>query len=112
MILMALYTPTILLMTPFWVDTLDFWFLFFTYVVPIIPFALVFDGVISALRTRAPDEILQLICGKPATFGNSNQRTIYRYPYGEWRLKTGSRMHSWPVGYMNWFVGKKIVENS
>jgi hypothetical protein len=43
------------LITPFY-----FWrspgHLFFTYIIPIIPFVLVFDGYVSSLRTRTAEE--------------------------------------------------------
>lgn len=84
--------------------------LFFTYLVPIIPFALVFDGVISALRTRTGDEVLQLIYGPHVTFNREQEdgeSSYSTYSHGSWTFKAGSKMYSWPVGYMNWVIGEK-----
>jgi hypothetical protein len=82
-----------LLVSPFY-----FWrtpgHLFFTYVVPIIPFVLVFDGYISSLRTRTAEEIQVLMkeCGASAD---------------GWTVKSGSAVHTWPTGYMNYFIAVK-----
>ena len=68
--------------------------LFFTYIIPIIPFVLVFDGYISSLRTRTSDEIQALMkeCGA-STDG--------------WTVKSGSAVHTWPTGYMSYVIGIK-----
>lgn len=100
---MALYLPTILLMTPFWAPA-DLGLFFFTYVVPIVPFALVFDGVVSALRTRTFEEVLRLIDD------NDTRRNGYGKDGNvdnDWVFEAGWKMHTWPIGYMNWIVGKR-----
>ncbi|GKT94111.1 hypothetical protein Ct61P_11961 [Colletotrichum tofieldiae] len=65
--------------------------LIFTY---LIPFCL-FDGYISALRTRTPDEVEALMksCGA-RTDG--------------WEFKSGSEPHMPPFGHVNWIVAEKI----
>lgn len=82
--------PLLLLITPFY-----YWrspgHLFFTYVVPIIPFVLVFDGYVSSLRTRTPKELLALMEGMEEVEG--------------WRFRSGSELHTWPTGEMTWFMG-------
>jgi len=66
----------------------------FTYVVPIIPFVLVFDGLISSLRTRTPDEVEVLLrsCGADAN---------------GWEVHSGRKLHLWPCAYINWVVCAK-----
>ncbi|KAM0277724.1 hypothetical protein ACHAQH_005585 [Verticillium albo-atrum] len=68
--------------------------LFFCWVVPVLPFVLVFDGLVSSVRTRSPDEVEALMrtCGADCE---------------EWEVKSGSDMHLWPVGYLNWIVATK-----
>ncbi|OLN95982.1 hypothetical protein CCHL11_07094 [Colletotrichum chlorophyti] len=69
--------------------------LIFTYLIPILPFVLVFDGYISALRTRTPAEVEALMksCGA-RTEG--------------WEFKSGRDLYMPPVGYVNWIVAEKI----
>ena len=92
LITISLIWPLMLLITPFY-----FWrspgHLFFTYVVPIIPFVLVFDGYVSSLRTRSTQEILRLMGNKGDVKG--------------WRFGSGSECHTYPTGEMTWFIGLK-----
>lgn len=82
-----------LLITPFY-----FWrspgHLFFTYIIPIIPFVLVFDGIISSLRTRSSEEVQALMkeCGASCD---------------SWTVMSGHEQHTWPTGYMTWVIGLK-----
>ncbi|EGY16283.1 hypothetical protein VD0002_g6023 [Verticillium dahliae] len=68
--------------------------LFFCWVVPVLPFVLVFDGLVSSVRTRTPDEVEALMrtCGADC---------------GAWEVRSGSEMHLWPVGYLHWIVATK-----
>jgi len=81
------------LITPFY-----FWrspgHLFFTYIIPIIPFVLVFDGYISSVRTRSSEEVQALMkeCGASCD---------------GWSVKNGQEQHTWPTGYMTWVIGVK-----
>ncbi|RDW85556.1 hypothetical protein BP5796_03881 [Coleophoma crateriformis] len=90
-ITMCLLGLLFFLITPFY-----FWrspgHLFFTYVIPIIPAVLVFDGYVSSLRTRSPEEIHALMekCG-----ASSNG----------WTIRSGHEQHTWPTGYMTWVIG-------
>ncbi|KAF4345961.1 hypothetical protein FBEOM_103 [Fusarium beomiforme] len=63
----------------------------FSCLIPILPFVLMFDGYISALRTRTPDEVEALLrsCGADTS---------------KWEVKSGSEMHLWPCGYVNWVI--------
>ncbi|KAG9231197.1 hypothetical protein BJ875DRAFT_127821 [Amylocarpus encephaloides] len=66
--------------------------LFFTYVIPVIPFVLVFDGYVSSLRTRSAEEVQVLMrdCGAST---------------GSWTVRSGEGQHTWPTGYMTWVIG-------
>jgi hypothetical protein len=70
--------------------------LFFTYIIPIIPFVLVFDGYVSSLRTRSPEEVQKLMkdCGADLD---------------GWTVKHGAEQHTWPTGYMTWLIGTKGI---
>lgn len=69
--------------------------LIFTWLMPIIPLVLVWDGWISALRTREPDEVEALLrsCGTDTS---------------EWEIKSGSDQHLWPIGYVDWIVCRPV----
>ncbi|KAI1326612.1 hypothetical protein F5Y16DRAFT_421737 [Xylariaceae sp. FL0255] len=69
--------------------------LFFVYIVPVIPFVIVFDGLVSSLRTRTPEEIEILLrtCGAGDT--------------SDWVVSSGSQTVLWPVGQLTWVVGTK-----
>jgi len=68
--------------------------LFFTYIIPILPFVIVFDGYISSLRTRSADEVQALMkeCGASCD---------------GWTVRSGQEQHTWPTGYMTWVIGVK-----
>ena len=82
-----------LAITPFY-----FWrspgHLFFTYIIPIIPLVLVWDGYISSLRTRSPEEVQALMdkCGASSA---------------GWTIQSGREQHTFPTGYMTWFIAVK-----
>ncbi|KAI1866850.1 uncharacterized protein JN550_007397 [Neoarthrinium moseri] len=88
-----LYGVFILLVAPFF-----YWWsptrLFFVYLCPIIPFVLVFDGLISSLRTRTPDEVEVLL----RTCGTNTD---------DWVIESGRERFLWPTGYLNWIVCTK-----
>jgi hypothetical protein len=81
------------LITPFY-----FWrspgHLFFTYIIPVLPFVLVVDGIVSSLRTRSAEEIQALM--KQCGAANDG-----------WTVKSGREMHTFPTGYMTWVIGIK-----
>ncbi|OTB11132.1 hypothetical protein K445DRAFT_322319 [Daldinia sp. EC12] len=68
--------------------------LFWVYVIPVVPFVLVFDGLISCLRTRTADEVEALLrtCG-----ANSDG----------WEVKSGKEQFLWPFGYLHWIICTK-----
>ncbi|KAI9151652.1 hypothetical protein HJFPF1_08861 [Paramyrothecium foliicola] len=65
--------------------------LIFSWFIPILPFVLVFDGYMSALRTRTADEVEALLrnCGADAN---------------DWVIQSGRQRHLWPCGYMNYII--------
>ena len=54
----------------------------------------VIDGYISSLRTRSPEEVHALMkkCGVLAD---------------GWTVKSGQEQHTFPTGYMTWFIAVK-----
>lgn len=69
----------------------------FTWLIPIIPPVLVFDGWVSSLRTREPDELEALFRGCGADTS-------------KWEMTSGREMHLWPIGYVNWTFCKPIEQ--
>jgi hypothetical protein len=63
MFLMLAFVPLfVLLVTPF-ARPLRWSHLFWTYVVPVLPFAILMDGVVSCLRTYSVVELRELSAG-------------------------------------------------
>ena len=63
MLAYMLATPLIVMLTMPFHRGLRLSKLFWTYVVPAIPLAVMFDGIVSCLRTYTPDELRQLVAG-------------------------------------------------
>ncbi|OBT86893.1 hypothetical protein VE02_03853 [Pseudogymnoascus sp. 03VT05] len=97
-------TPSSLLMITlmgflfFFITPFYFWrspgHLFFTYIIPIIPFVVVFDGYVSSLRTRTAGELQSLL----KTSGGDMDG---------WSIRSGRDMHTEPLGYVTWVIGVK-----
>ncbi|KAJ9615804.1 hypothetical protein H2200_001881 [Cladophialophora chaetospira] len=94
-ILVSLLWPLAMLITPYY-----FWHspghLFFTYLVPIVPFVWVYDGYISCLRTRTPDEVEALV-----------HRHVPAEKLASWKFQSGQVCHTTPIGYLNWIICQK-----
>lgn len=92
-ITVTLLWPLWMIMTPifFWNDP---WHLLFTYLIPIVPFVVVFDGYVSCLRVRTLEEVLDLVDGRNGIPG--------------WEIKSGWEMHTFGIGYMRWIIGTRI----
>ena len=84
---MFLWSLSSLLITPF-VRPFRWSRLIFTYLVPVIPFVLLFDGIVSCLRTYRPSELTELV-GKLSAAG-------YEWKTGECR---DSRFNA-PITYL------------
>ncbi|KAK4502820.1 hypothetical protein PRZ48_006246 [Zasmidium cellare] len=91
MFMVSMLGPVLWVITPwyFWRDPL---MLLLVYIFPVIPFIVVVDGIVSCLRTRTADEILELIDESGANCEG-------------WEFKHGSRTHNRLVGEMRWFIG-------
>jgi hypothetical protein len=92
-ITMVAMAPMLFLMMPFffWRDPVH---LFFTYIIPIIPFVIVFDGLVSSVRTRTPAEVLQLAKRSGGDLDG-------------WVWESGRKRHTWPTGYITYVIGRK-----
>jgi hypothetical protein len=101
-----------------------FWFwrypvhLIFTYLIPILPPIMAFDGIVSSLRTREFDEVMSLVddalglstaASEPLETINRSGQTVKTVQKGDWVFEGGRQMHTWPIGYLNWVVGYKTV---
>jgi hypothetical protein len=71
--------------------------LFWCWAVPVLPFVLVFDGWISGLRTRTPDEVEALL----RTCGADEEEL------SKWELRSGRDCHLPPVADLNWVICTK-----
>lgn len=97
----------------FWKDPLQ---LLFTYIVPILPFTLSFDGCVSSLRTRTFLEVMTLVDKSLETALQSSQGRAVRKVLQQsgtaeiegWVFKGGREMHTWPIGYMNYVIGRRV----
>lgn len=69
--------------------------LLFTYLLPVIPFVLVFDGWMSGLRTRTPAEVEAMLRARGGAAAEG------------WRVRSGRDKFIWPFGYMDWIVAYK-----
>jgi hypothetical protein len=95
----------------FWRDPLQ---LLFTYIVPVLPAVVTFDGLVSCLRVRTFSEVMGLLKGTDGEGEREIQavedidgRKLETTKRGKWSFEAGSELHSWPCGSMNWIVGIK-----
>lgn len=74
--------------------------LFWCWVVPVLPFVLVWDGWMSSVRTRTVDEITEMManCG-------AEQEVVKR-----WELRSGRVTHLPPFAEVNWIIATKSDE--
>lgn len=105
----------------------DWTHLFWTYVVPVVPVVIVFDGWVSCLRTRTTGEVRDLVRlaaaaeGKGGAGGDGDRgSTGVGKGVGEgegeegwkgWRFESGSALYAWPIGRLEWFVGIRDDHN-
>ncbi|OCL03169.1 hypothetical protein AOQ84DRAFT_357031 [Glonium stellatum] len=103
-----------LLVTVFW---FKFWHeplqILFTYVCPILPVVLTWDGIVSCLRTREFEEVMRLVQENtgPLVITTEVQDDgvhIKRCNTAEWVFEGGRRRHTFPFGYLNWVTGRKV----
>ncbi|KAG8531452.1 uncharacterized protein KY384_003081 [Bacidia gigantensis] len=95
---------TVLLLWPMLLLGSWWWFwgqwdqLFWTYVIPVVPFVIVYDGLISCLRTRREEEIFALLKKASEHVDGGLEG---------WNFEAGEETHTWPIGTMSYFVGIK-----
>ena len=58
-------TPALVLLTSPFQKPFRWSRLFWTYVIPVVPLAVMFDGIVSCLRTYTPQELMALVRGIP-----------------------------------------------
>lgn len=95
----SLFTSTIMgPLTFMFISPFYFWrspaHLFFTYILPIVPAVFAFDGLISSLRTRTPEEVLALV-KKSGVDADG------------WNIRYGRVYHAEPIGSVTWIIGTK-----
>lgn len=88
-ILYELYTPIALLLKAPFVKPFKISRLIFTYLIPIIPFTLLWDGVVSCLRTYSLEEMNQLI-------RQLDNKDTFEWEVG--RIKSGMRLILYLLG--------------
>ena len=75
------------------------WTILFWYaILPVVPFVVVFDGIVSCLRTRKEEEIYDLI---ERAGGKSRNGT------STWRFRAGRKSQADAMGVVNYFIGEK-----
>src|SRR5262249_52994119 len=91
-LLAMLLTPLfVLLITPFirpWRLSRLFW----TYLLPVVPLVVLFDGIVSCLRTYTPAELRALAASVPGS-------DTYVWEIGEQRGRPGTLPVTYLVGY-------------
>jgi hypothetical protein len=77
--------------------------LFWTYIIPIVPFILSFDGVISAYRTYTFPHLTHLAnaASVAVSLESAGKEEV------DWRWEEGERVHTWPIGKIRWIVGRR-----
>ncbi|PLB47431.1 hypothetical protein P170DRAFT_240868 [Aspergillus steynii IBT 23096] len=94
----SLLNIPVMILFPFFHTITRYWksplHLYFTYLVPLLSFAVSFDGLISTMRCRTPEEIQTLLHQPDLDISG-------------WEFKSGSRMVFWPFVNIYWYVGVK-----
>lgn len=66
----------------------------FTYLVPLLSFVVSFDGLVSTMRCRTPEEIRRLLDQPDLDLSG-------------WEFNSGNRMVFWPFVNIYWYAGVK-----
>jgi hypothetical protein len=78
---------------------IEYWWspfhLIFTYLIPLFPFYYIFDGVVSCIRGRTPEETFALL---------HRQRDL---DLSDWELTYGEAKILPPAGTLFWYSGVK-----
>jgi len=119
-LLLLLLEPLLLyLVAPLWFVG-DVGYLFFVFIIPLLPILMGWDGIVSLLRTRTFDEIVQLADsamgwrGAKSGFGQfltvDGGNTLRVIERDGWVFESGRRLHTFPLGYMHWVVGRRVKD--
>ncbi|KAJ4393634.1 hypothetical protein N0V93_002847 [Gnomoniopsis smithogilvyi] len=76
--------------------------LFWCWVVPVLPFVLVWDGWMSSVRTRTVEEITEMM----ASCGAESELVK------KWEVRSGRLTHLPPFAEVNWIVATKLENTS
>ncbi|KUL82143.1 hypothetical protein ZTR_10707 [Talaromyces verruculosus] len=100
-----IYTATASLFGALSTTWIEYWWspfhLIFTYVIPLFPIYYIFDGVVSCIRGRTPEETFDLI---------RRQRDL---DLRDWTFSHGEELVLPPIGTLFWYCGlKKKQEKS
>ena len=76
--------------------------LILTYIIPLIPFLMLFDGLVSAYRTRSLDHVQYLANLAGMTLSLEGSHNV-----PEWTWTEGRRRHTWPSGFMYSIIGRR-----
>lgn len=68
-------------------------FLFFTYLVPLIPFTVQFDGLVSMMRTRSAREVHALL-----------RSQVPQEELSKWKFLYGEDQHTMFFGWLSWVI--------
>ena len=93
-IMICLMGPLLCLITPFYFYN-DPVHLIFTYLIPVVPFVVVFDGFVSSLRTRTGEEVHEMA------------QRLGEGAMADWEFKWGTEYHTFLIGEMTWVIGVK-----
>jgi len=117
-LLLLLLEPLLIYLVAPWWFVGDVRYLFFTFVIPLLPILMGWDGIVSLLRTRTFDEIIQLADsamgwkGAKTGFGQflsvDGGNTLRVIKRDGWVFESGRRLHTYPLGYMHWVVGRRV----
>lgn len=99
-VMVSLLWPLAMLLTPIYFGNSP-GHLFFTYLVPLLPFVWVYDGYISCLRTRTREEVQELM--KRAAGGDEEVLK-------KWKIRSGEEVHTAVIGKLFWIVATKEAE--
>jgi hypothetical protein len=91
-VILALLIPLLVLLTTPFIRPFRLSRLFWTYLLPVLPLAVTFDGLVSCLRTYTPKELQALVEAVPGAGS-------YRWEIGEQRVERAPLPVTYLVGY-------------
>lgn len=87
-----------MLLFPFWYTLCRYRYsplhLFFTYMIPLLSLLISFDGLVSTMRCRTPEEIRALLDGPD-------------FDLSDWEFRSGHRMLFEPFVHIYYYIGVK-----